>query len=120
VLRPVFGGVHACSSSNLSVYVYVNVCTCVLSMCEQLSHSFPNEAHRKGFDTMRDAPSLWDWNSNDADVCCSDAPSGTGSWLVWGASTQGAKPKPPAKHGCTNAMGFVNTSLPELLESFFA
>ena len=29
MLRPVLGGVHACSSSNLSVYVYVNVCTCV-------------------------------------------------------------------------------------------
>jgi len=30
--------------------------------------------------------SAWDWNSNDADVCCTGG--STPSFIVWGASTQ--------------------------------
>jgi len=79
---------------------------------------FPAEKSRKGFDTMEHHPELWDRNSNDGDVCCHGG--GKGAWLVWGASTQGGKPTPPAKHGCTNAVGFAaNLTLAELLESFF-
>lgn len=83
---------------------------------------FPEQKSRKGFDTMENHSELWDWNSNDGDVCCSgvSAAESGGSWLIWGASTQGASPKPPAKHGSTNAVGFVaNVTLAQLLASFF-
>lgn len=80
--------------------------------------NFPAEAHRKGFDTMSD-PADWDWNSNDADVCCHGVDPSVGSWLIWGASTQGRAPKPPATHAQTNVVGFANVTLAELLSSFF-
>lgn len=79
---------------------------------------FPAQASHKGFDSMQGHPEAWDFNSNDGDVCCHGGSQG--AWLVWGASTQGKKPKPPAKHGCTNAIGYApNMTLAQLLESFF-
>lgn len=79
---------------------------------------FPAQAARKGFGPMEGHPELWDFNSNDGDVCCHDG--GKGAWLVWGASTQGGKPKPPVTHGSTNAIGHAaNLTLAELLASYF-
>lgn len=79
---------------------------------------FPAQKSRKGFDPMEHHPELWDWNSNDGDVCCHGGSQG--AWLVWGASSQGHRPKPPVKHGCTNAIGYAaNLTLAELLGSFF-
>ena len=80
---------------------------------------FPAQASRKGFDTMAGHPELWDQNSNDADVCCYNDGDDAGSWVIWGASTQGGRPTPPAKHGSTNVVARSNLSLPLLLESFF-
>ena len=59
-----------------------------------------------------------DWNSNDADVCCSGG--SVGAFLIWGASTQGGRSKlPSGSPSCTNAVGFMNSTLRELLEAFF-
>merc|ERR1711879_690449 len=81
---------------------------------------FPAHASRKGFDSMKGHAEDWDWNSNDGDVCCHNG-GNEGSWLVWGASTQGQRPNPPAKHSCTNAIGHAaNLTLGQLLASFFA
>ena len=64
----------------------------------------------------------WDWNSNDADVCCMNMPRAAGrSFVVWGAGTQGKAPKPPltkANH-CTNVVATANMSLPQLLAAHF-
>eukprot|EP01062_Namystynia_karyoxenos_P003265 TRINITY_DN1115_c0_g1_i1.p2 TRINITY_DN1115_c0_g1~~TRINITY_DN1115_c0_g1_i1.p2 ORF type:complete len:358 (+),score=94.89 TRINITY_DN1115_c0_g1_i1:63-1076(+) len=79
---------------------------------------FPEDASRKDFDPMHANWKDWDWNSNDADVCCHGVSEG-GSWLIWGAGTQGAKPHPPVTVDCTNVVGFANVTLPRLLESFF-
>ena len=59
-----------------------------------------------------------DWNSNDADVCCSGG--SVGAFLIWGASTQGGRSKlPSGSPSCTNAVGYRNSTLRELLEAFF-
>jgi hypothetical protein len=65
----------------------------------------------------------WDWNSNDADVCCmtKDARYATKSYVIWGAGTQGGTPKPPltrANH-CANVVATAAMSLPELLAAQF-
>lgn len=70
--------------------------------------------------------SRWDWNSNDADVCCmtknkSSVYATSKSWVLWGAGTQGKAPKPPltrANH-CANVVAAANMSLPELLAAHF-
>jgi hypothetical protein len=69
--------------------------------------------------------SRWDWNSNDADVCCitstSDERYATKSFVIWGAGTQGRVPEPPltkANH-CANVVATANMSLPELLAAHF-
>ena len=78
---------------------------------------FPANAARMGFGPMEGHPEAWDWNSNDGDVCCSG--SANGSWLVWGASTQGRKPTPPVTHGCANVVGHSALPLAELLAAYF-
>ena len=63
---------------------------------------------------------LWDWNSNDADVCCitKDAASiysTNNSFVIWGADTQGGTPEPPntkANH-CCNIVATSAMSLPD-------
>eukprot|EP00041_Stephanoeca_diplocostata_P003034 m.31478 g.31478 ORF g.31478 m.31478 type:complete len:923 (-) comp13977_c0_seq1:581-3349(-) len=81
---------------------------------------FPAVAAAEGFGPMHDHWTYWDHNSNDGDVCCMH-PNASGSWLVWGASTQGGKPTPPVTHGSTNALGRnATTPLPRLLEAYFA
>ena len=68
----------------------------------------------------------WDWNSNDADVCCmtknkTSVYATSKSWVIWGAGTQGKTPKPPltrANH-CANIVATANMSLPELLAAHF-
>ena len=59
----------------------------------------------KGFGGMEGHPERWDWNSNDADVCC--AGSAEAAWLIWGAGTQGRQPLPPLTHAhhATNVVG---------------
>jgi hypothetical protein len=67
----------------------------------------------------------WDWNSNDADVCCMTKSTrgkyANNSWVIWGAGTQGRAPKPPltrANH-CANVIATAAMSLPELLAAQF-
>ena len=75
----------------------------------------------------------WDWNSNDADVCCmnmyavvDEGDAGVpllaaSSYVVWGAGTQGRTPHPPltrANH-CANVVATANVSLPQLLANHF-
>ena len=81
---------------------------------------FADRASRLGFQLNHDHWTAWDRNSNDADVCCMD-PTVNGSFLVWGASTQGGKPDPPVPHNqsCVNAVGTSALKLPELLDAFF-
>jgi len=81
---------------------------------------FAAVAARKRFGLNRDHWSSWDWNSNDADVCCMD-PSVEGSYMVWGASTQGRAPKPPVprNQSCVNVVGTSPLKLPALLDAFF-
>jgi hypothetical protein len=83
---------------------------------------FPAVASARGFDPMAADTSRWDWNSNDADVCCMNAAAGTNqSWVIWGAGTQGKAPKPPltrANH-CANVVAVANVSLPQLLADHF-
>eukprot|EP00040_Diaphanoeca_grandis_P028184 m.162147 g.162147 ORF g.162147 m.162147 type:complete len:355 (+) comp31264_c0_seq6:521-1585(+) len=79
---------------------------------------FPQDYIRQKFEPMHQNWTLWDWNSNDGDVCCM-SPNATESWLVWGASTQGAPPHPPATECCTNAIGHSSMPLPELLKAYF-
>ena len=80
---------------------------------------FPGEeAHRKGFYTQPQQEgnyTRWDYNSNDGDVCC--AGGSRGAWLVWGASSQGRKCQ--AAHCSTNAVGYANMTLNELLEGVY-
>ena len=79
---------------------------------------FAHDAARKKFPVMSRDIGAWDWNSNDADVCCTGGSSP--SFLVWGASTQGAKSRLPAgSPSCINAIGRANMTLVELLEAFF-
>ena len=84
-------------------------------------NGFPAVAAARGFGPMA-TPNTdrWDWNSNDADVCCMDMDAER-SYVVWGAGTQGHAPKPPltkANH-CTNVVVISNVSLPQLLTSHF-
>ena len=81
---------------------------------------FPESAGRKNFAVNHAHWAAWDWNSNDADVCCMD-PAVEGSYLVWGASTQGSTPKPPVprNQSCANVVGTSTMKLPELLDAFF-
>jgi len=79
---------------------------------------FAASATRKGFIPMENNWTLWDWNSNDGDICCM-APGSNMSWLVWGASTQGRKPKPPVTHGCTNAIATSTMPLSDLLAAYY-
>ena len=79
---------------------------------------FAKDAARKNFSVLQHDPAGWDWNSNDADVCCSGG--SVGAFLIWGASTQGGRSKlPSGSPSCTNAVGFRNSTLRELLEAFF-
>ena len=80
---------------------------------------FAKDAVRKDFPVMAHDVPGWDWNSNDADVCCTGGSSP--SFIIWGASTQGARSHLPAgSPSCTNAVGVANMTLVQLLESFFA
>lgn len=84
---------------------------------------FPESASRKGFDTMSGKHWVdWDWNSNDADVCCYNAADedDATTWIVWGAGTQGAKPKPPAVNSFTNVVATRNIPLADFLENAFS
>ena len=81
---------------------------------------FAANAARKRFDLNHNNWQAWDWNSNDADVCCMDD-SVNGSYIVWGASTQGRPPNPPVpkNQSCVNVVGTSALKLPELLDAFF-
>eukprot|EP01065_Artemidia_motanka_P028046 TRINITY_DN33257_c0_g1_i1.p2 TRINITY_DN33257_c0_g1~~TRINITY_DN33257_c0_g1_i1.p2 ORF type:complete len:334 (+),score=96.20 TRINITY_DN33257_c0_g1_i1:61-1062(+) len=81
---------------------------------------FPENEVRKGFPVMSANWDHWDWNSNDADVCCMH-PDVSSGWLVWGAGTQGRAPKPPVPGfpDCINAVGNSSLKLPDLLPAFF-
>ena len=90
-------------------------------------NGFPAVAESSGFLPMHDNYSRWDWNSNDADVCCMTPPGmkmpdgGHKAYVVWGAGTQGKPPAPPltrANH-CANIVGVANMSLQELLMRHF-
>ena len=79
---------------------------------------FAKDAARKDFAVMENDVSAWDWNSNDADVCCTGGSSP--SFVVWGASTQGSRSKlPPGSPSCTNALGRSNMTLAAMLQAFF-
>ena len=79
---------------------------------------FAKDAARKDFAVMQKNVSAWDWNSNDADVCCTGDSSP--SFIVWGASTQGGKSGlPPGSPSCTNAIGRANMTLAAMLQAFF-
>ena len=82
---------------------------------------FPERAGRLGFATNAHHWQAWDWNSNDADVCCADVDNGEGSFIVWGASTQGAAPHAPVprNQSCTNVIGTSKKPLAEFLDAFF-
>ena len=80
---------------------------------------FPELAQARGFVPMENT-SRWDWNSNDADVCCMNSKADV-SYVVWGAGTQGRTPHPPltkANH-CANVIATANISLPQLLANHF-
>lgn len=81
---------------------------------------FPQTWKSKGFELNLDNWQAWDRNSNDADVCCMD-PLVNGSYVIWGASTQGGAPKPPVprNQSQTNAVGTSPQKLAELLDAFF-
>ena len=66
----------------------------------------------------------WDWNSNDADMCCeswggaSDVPN---AYFNWGPSSQGARPKgnltgPSCMQGLAIA---ENRTLESVLQAYF-
>jgi hypothetical protein len=91
---------------------------------------FPGVAVARGFTPMKNT-SRWDWNSNDADVCCmngharadnhGEGEASYGSYVIWGAGTQGKTPLAPltkANH-CVNVVATANLSLPELLANHF-
>lgn len=85
---------------------------------------FPAVATQRLFPPMSgDNWTKWDHNSNDADVCCmtTDPAFATQAYVVYGAGTQGAAPKPPltkANH-CVNVVATANMSLPALLARHF-
>jgi hypothetical protein len=79
---------------------------------------FPANAARKNFPVLEKDLSGWDWNSNDADVCCTGG--STPAFIIWGASTQGGKSAlPPGSPSSVNALGRRNSTLAELLTAFF-
>ena len=79
---------------------------------------FARDQVRKGFPVMTNEVAAWDWNSNDADVCCTGGSSP--SFIVWGASTQGARSRlPPGSPNCVNAIGRSNMTLAAMLQAFF-
>ena len=79
---------------------------------------FAKDAVRKDFAVMEKDVPAWDWNSNDADVCCTGGSSP--SYLIWGASTQGGKSHlPPGSPSSTNAIGMANMTLEAMLGAFF-
>jgi len=81
---------------------------------------FPATAAALLFPPMAAHRSAWDWNSNDADVCCMNSGANE-SYVLWGAGTQGRAPGPPltkANH-CANVIGTANKSLPQLLADHF-
>ena len=79
---------------------------------------FAKDAARKNFSVLQHDPAGWDWNSNDADVCCTGG--STPAFIIWGASTQGGKSHlPPGSPSSTNAIGRRNSTLAELLQAFF-
>ena len=80
---------------------------------------FPQSYKRKGFQLNIDNWQAWDRNSNDADVCCMDD-SVNGSYLIWGASTQGGAPGAPVprNQSQTNAVGTSPLKLAGLLDAF--
>ena len=68
-------------------------------LCTTLAHTadgqvspyanFPAVAAARGFLPMENT-TRWDWNSNDADVCCITKDQGSAystntSWVIWGA-----------------------------------
>ena len=80
-------------------------------------------AKDRGFIPDMENATLWDWYSNDADVCCvtKDTEYQHKSYIVWGAGTQGQAPLPPLtkKNFCANVVGVANLSLPELMIAHF-
>ena len=82
---------------------------------------FPAVASELGWDLNHQYPRSWDFNSNDADVCCMD-PSVKEGYVVWGASTQGGAPRPPVPRNqtCANVVGTSTMPLPEMLDAFFS
>merc|ERR1740117_596849 len=82
---------------------------------------FPAIAAARGFEPMENT-TRWDWNSNDADVCCMNSGGEEGvSYVIWGAGTQGQAPLQPltkANH-CANVVATANVSLPQLLADHF-
>lgn len=83
--------------------------------------AFPKVANERGFDPMNEDWTRYDWNSNDADVCCMTSDVYDKAYVIWGAGTQGKTPKPPltrANH-CTNVVAVANISLSELLMKHF-
>ena len=80
--------------------------------------NFAKDAARKDFAVMQKNVSAWDWDRNDADVCCTGGSSP--SFIVWGASSQGGKDDlPPGSPSCTNAIGRANMTLVAMLQAFF-
>eukprot|EP00040_Diaphanoeca_grandis_P030663 m.181823 g.181823 ORF g.181823 m.181823 type:complete len:381 (+) comp32081_c1_seq3:65-1207(+) len=82
---------------------------------------FPGVEEQREFPPMHDDYTRWDWNSNDADLCCFTENVENVSYVIWGAGTQGARPHPPltkANH-CTNVVGVANISLGQLLMNHF-
>lgn len=82
---------------------------------------FPRTYKSKGFELNIQHWTAWDRNSNDADVCCMDPSWVNGSYVIWGASTQGGAPDPPVprNQSQTNVVGTSPQPLAELLDAFF-
>lgn len=65
----------------------------------------------------------WDWNSNDADMCCESwggASEVTRAYFNWGPSSQGARPRGNLTGpSCMQALGVGNATLDVVLQSYF-
>jgi hypothetical protein len=65
----------------------------------------------------------WDWNSNDADVCCESwhgAQDVIKSYVIWGPSSQGAQPRGGLNGpSCMQAIAVAEMPLDKMLQSYF-
>eukprot|EP01013_Petalomonas_cantuscygni_P023302 TRINITY_DN44719_c0_g1_i1.p1 TRINITY_DN44719_c0_g1~~TRINITY_DN44719_c0_g1_i1.p1 ORF type:complete len:429 (-),score=41.40 TRINITY_DN44719_c0_g1_i1:113-1399(-) len=122
--------VHLCRSADLSVWdgcvEFVSPTPGDAVAATRFAGFTRAEQERKGFyPAMMEHWDAWDWNSNDADVCCAEVighgAAANGSYVVWGASTQGKTPLPPVlpNTSSTNVIGWSPFPLGEMLSRVF-